>query len=222
MARIDRRKIGALFALVVAGSLSLGAVATAASPVLAGPPNSEKTSRLAYHDEWRKLWEDHITWTRVVIMGILDELPGTSTYAARLLQNAVDMADSLKPYYGDAAEALGDLIRDHLLIAAELLTAAHDNDTVRFNDAQARWYENANQIAIQMSQMNPKFWPLDESREMWIDHLDATLEEAVTHLTGNFNAEVAAYDLIHDLALEMADFFSSGVIKQFPQRFTGP
>jgi hypothetical protein len=72
-----------------------------------------------------------------------------------------------------------------------------------------------------MSRMNPRFWPLAETRQMWFDHLDATLEEATTHLAGNFSAEVAAYDKVHDLALEMADFFSDGVIRQFPQKFLG-
>lgn len=108
----------------------------------------------------------------------------------------------------------GDLIQDHLVIAAELLTAA-------FNDAKARWYANANQIAVQMNKMNPKYWPLKETKQMWIEHLDATLEEATTHLNGDFAGQVAAYDHVHDLALEMADFISAGVIRQFPNKFTG-
>jgi hypothetical protein len=221
MVHINRRMSGVIYALVIVGLLTLALVGSATTPVLASSRSSTKPSRLAYHDEWRKLWEDHITWTRVVIMGILDELPGTDAYVARLIQNYEDMEDALRPYYGDDAEVLGDLIQDHLVIAAELLTAAHDNDTARFNDAKARWYENADQIAVQMSQMNPKFWLVDESRKMWVEHLDATLEEATTHLTGDFAGEVAAYDLVHDLALDMADFISTGVIRQFPKKFTG-
>ncbi|HET7011250.1 MAG TPA: hypothetical protein VFI11_10775, partial [Anaerolineales bacterium] len=57
---------------------------------------------------------------------------------------------------------------------------------------------------------------------MWTEHLDATLEEASALLTGDYAAEVAAYDLVHDLALEMADFFSEGVVRQFPSEFSGP
>lgn len=72
-----------------------------------------------------------------------------------------------------------------------------------------------------MNAMNPQFWPLEETRTMWTEHLDATLEEATTHLTGDFAGEVAAYDLVHDLALEMADFISSGVIRQFPRQLPG-
>lgn len=182
-----------------------------------------KTTRIAYHDEWRKLWEDHITWTRVVIMGILDELPGTDVYVERLLQNYEDMEEALAPHYGEeAAEILGDLIKDHLTIAAEILTAANAGDAVAMNDAIARWYDNAHHISVQMSEMNPEFWSLEETEQMWVEHLDATLAEAVSHLEGRFEDEVAAYDLIHDLALEMADFMSEGVMRQFSKQFTGP
>lgn len=222
MIHVNRSKVGARVALLFAGLLALLLLGSAANPVLAGPRNNTKTPRQAYQDEWRKLWEDHITWTRVVIIGVLNELPGTGAYVDRLLQNYVDMEDALEPYYGDNAEVLGDLIRDHLVIAAEILTAAREGDTERLNDAVARWYANADDIAVQMNRMNPEFWPLEESRKMWTDHLDATLDEATAHLDGDFEREITAYDLIHDLALEMADFFSSGVIRQFPSRFTGP
>src|SRR5438045_286235 len=148
--------------IVSIGAALLCMGATPGNPGLTGTGRISN-SRLAYHDEWRKLWEDHITWTRVVIIGILDELPGTNTYVGRLLQNYEDMETALAPYYGDDAEVLGDLIKDHLVIAAELLTAANNGDTAAFNDAKARWYANAHDIAIQMNEMNPQFWPLEET-----------------------------------------------------------
>ena len=222
MFHINSTKVGSIFRLMFIGAFLLGLLGATAVPALARPLAAQKTSRLAYHDEWRKLWEDHITWTRVVIIGILDELPGTQAYTARLLQNYEDMEEALAPYYGDEAEVLGDLIQDHLVIAAELLTAAHDSDTAAFNDAKTRWYANGHDIAVQMNKMNPQFWPLEETEQMWVEHLDATLEEASTHLSGDFAGEVVAYDKVHDLALEMADFFSDGVMKQFPSQFRGP
>ena len=221
MSQMNRHKFGSIFIRMFVSVFIVALIASTAIPALAQPLAKQKTSRLAYHDEWRKLWEDHITWTRVVIIGILDELPGTETYIARLLQNYEDMEEALAPYYGDEAEVLGDLIQDHLVIAAEILTAAHDGDTAAMNDAIERWYANAHDIAVQMNEMNPEFWPLEETEQMWVDHLDATLAEAVAHLTGDFAGEVAAYDQVHDLALEMADFFSEGVMKQFPSKFQG-
>jgi hypothetical protein len=180
------------------------------------------TSVLTYHDTWRELFEEHISWTRDVIIAVFDDLPGLPQYANRLLQNPGDMADALRPFYGDrAADRFEDLVTEHLTIAVDLLNAAEIGDVAAFEDANERWYENAEDIARLMSKLNPKFWPFDEAEEMWTDHLDATLAEAVAHLTGDFAGEVEAYDKVHDLALEMADFFSNGVIRQFPRRFSG-
>jgi hypothetical protein len=158
-------------------------------------------------------------WTRVVILGILDDLPGALAYTDRLLQNAQDMEAALTPYYRQDAAQLGGLIRDHLVIAAQILEAIHDGQPTE--DLIARWYANGNDIAVKMNEMNPQFWPLDEAQRMWREHLDATIAEVIAHHNGDFGAEVAAYDLVHSLALEMADFFSNGVMQQFPNRFKG-
>jgi len=219
MLNINKPNFGAIFSLMFIAVFIIALVASSAVPAFAQPLAAKKTSQLAYHNEWRKLWEDHITWTRVVIIGILDGLPGTNTYIDRLLQNYEDMEDALAPYYGDDAEVLGDLIKDHLVIAAEILTALKNGQPT--DALVASWYANAHDIAVQMNEMNPQFWPLEETEQMWTDHLDATLAEATDHFTGDFAGEVAAYDQVHDMALEMADFISNGVMKQFPTQFTG-
>jgi hypothetical protein len=213
-----------LFGLMAVAAFSLG---NPASPNLAdqgesavtAPLRQNRISRLEYHDLWRNLWEDHITWTRVVILAILDDLAGAPAYADRLLENPDDMATALRPFYGEAADQFGDLVRDHLVIAAEILQAIHDGQPTE--DLVAQWYANANDIAAKMNEMNPEFWPLDEAQRMWREHLDATVAEILAHHNGDYTAEVAAYDLVHDLALEMADFFSNGVMRQFPRSFRG-
>jgi hypothetical protein len=219
MFHIHKPKFAAIFSRTFIAVFIIALLASSAVPALAQPLAAKKTSALAYHDEWRKLWEDHITWTRVVIISILDDLAGTPAYTDRLLQNYEDMETALRPYYGDEAEVFGDLIKDHLVIAAQILQALNAGQPT---DALiASWYANANDIAVQMNKMNPQFWPLAETQQMWKDHLDATLEEATDHFTGNFAGEVAAYDRVHDMALEMADFISNGVMQQFPSQFTG-
>lgn len=216
----NRHRFGLAPVSVFVGVIIVAFLASTVVPAFAQPLTFKKTSGLAYQDEWRELWEDHITWTRIVIIGVLDGLSGTPAYTDRLLQNYEDMEAALQPYYGDDAEVLGDLIKDHLVIAAQILQAVHDGQPT--DQLVASWYANGDDIAVQMNQMNPKFWPLSETQQMWKEHLDATLAEALDHFAGNFEAEVADYDLVHDLALDMADFISKGVMLQFPARFGGP
>jgi len=61
--------------------------------------SKQEELRAAMH----KLWEDHITWTRNVILNIMDGLPGTDQAVTRLLKNQDDIGNAIKPYYGDAA-----------------------------------------------------------------------------------------------------------------------
>ena len=209
-----------LFGASVLVALALITVLPTVAP--ASPKeNGASTSALDYHDLWRELWVDHITWTRMVIMGTFDSLPGNDAYKARLIQNYFDMEDALEPYYGDEAEEWGELIEEHLLIAVEILDAAKAGNTAALEDAKARWYDNGHELADFMAEMNPDFWPADMGDPMWIEHLDATFDEAVAHLTGDFTGDVEAYDRVVDLAMEMADFMNNGVIQQFRGSFRG-
>ena len=100
-------------------------------------------ARNAFHDQMRKLWEDHITWTRLAIVTFADGSPGFSATAGRLLQNQSDIGDAIKPFYGDAAgDRLTALLHDHITIAVQILQAAKAGDTDAFNAANTRWYAN--------------------------------------------------------------------------------
>ena len=183
-----------------------------------------KMDAQAFHDAMRKLWEDHITWTRMVIVDFLADpngtLPDTQASVDRLWQNQVDIGNAIMPFYGDeAGNHLTDLLTQHILIAAEILQDAKAGDTAALNDAVARWYANADEIAAFLNSLNPEFWPLDQMQEMMRMHLDLTLQEAVTYLHGDYAGSVAAYEQVHLEILEMADMLSTGIIEQFPTKF---
>lgn len=180
----------------------------------------ETTQQALFQDAMRKLWEDHITWTRLYIVSAAADLPDLNATAGRLLQNQADIGNAIKPFYGNAAgDQLTALLRDHILIAAELITAAKSGDTAAFNDANTRWYANANDIASFLSTANPKEWPLADMQMMMKSHLDLTLQEAALRLKGDYAGDIAAYDAVHNEILQMADMLSMGIIHQFPKAF---
>jgi hypothetical protein len=176
--------------------------------------------QVAFHDQMRKLWEDHITWTRLAIVTFADGSASFDETAARLLQNQTDLGNAIKPYYGTAAgNTLTALLRDHITIAVELLQAAKAGDTAAFDAANARWYANANDIADFLSSANPRFWPRPQMRAAMKAHLDQTLAEAAHELGGDYAASIADYEEVHQHILAMADLISSGIMRQFPARF---
>ena len=175
---------------------------------------------LALRNEMRRLWEDHVTWTRLAIISLTTDAPDTEATVGRLLQNQTDIGNAIKPFYGAAAgEELTRLLRDHIVIAADLVGAAKAGDQAAVTQAQSRWTANADEIAAFLASANQRSWKLNEMTAMLREHLRLTTNEALARLRGDWAADVAAYDEIHLHALGMADMLSTGIIKQFPKRF---
>ena len=182
---------------------------------------AKKTDKqAALHDGMRKLWEDHITWTRLAIISFAHDLPDLPATQARLLKNQDDIGNAIKPYYGKAAgNQLTALLKAHIVGAVELLTVAKAGDKSGIDRESAEWYVNGNQIADFLHKANRKHWPKATMRKMMKAHLDDTLSEAVNRLTGKYAADARDYDHIHAHILKMADALTNGIVKQFPKKF---
>jgi hypothetical protein len=175
---------------------------------------------LALRRDMRRLWEDHIVWTRLAIISLTTDSPDTDATVGRLLENQTDIGNAVKPFYGKAAgDELTRQLRTHIVIAADVIAAAKVGDETKLADAQARWQRNADDIAGVLNSVNPRFWKLPAMKSEMRKHLDLTTQEAVARLQSNWNADVAAYDQIHDHILHLADVLSTGLVKQFPRRF---
>jgi hypothetical protein len=182
--------------------------------------SAQTGKQLAFHDGMHKLWEQHVTWTRLAIVSFAGKLPDLPFTEQRLLANQTDIGNAIKPFYGRVAgDHLTKLLTAHITGAVAILEAAKAGDTARLAQAKAAWYTNANQISDFLSAANPHNWPDAAMRAMMNTHLDQTLNEAVDQLTGHYSASIREYDAIEHHILEMADTLSSGIVKQFPSRF---
>jgi len=167
----------------------------------------------------RKLWEDHVVWTRNVIFCLVDRLPGKDQAVNRLLQNQVDLGNAIKPYYGEeAGKKLTDLLYPHITIAAEVVNAAKAGNTTALDEANKRWYANADEISEFLSKANPN-WEFEEMKMMMREHLKLTTDEAVQRIKKDYDADVIAYDKVNDAILKMSDMLADGIVKQFPEKF---
>ena len=132
---------------------------------------------LAFRQDMRKLWEDHVTWTRLAIISLTTGSPDTEATVGRLLQNQDDIGAAIAPFYGEeAGEQLATLLREHITIAAELIAAAQAGNQPEVARQQARWEDNAGQIAQFLNSANPR-WKLDPTRRMLLEHLELTTRE---------------------------------------------
>jgi hypothetical protein len=163
------------------------------------PSPALSAKAVALRTDMRKLWEDHVTWTRLAIISLETGTPDTNATVARLLRNQTDIGNAIKPYYGNAAGSqLTQELQTHILIAADLIAAAKAGDQEKLADAQARWTANADQIAATLASVNPRYWKLGAMKAEMHMHLKLTTEEAVARLQSNWSGDVAAYDRVKD------------------------
>lgn len=178
-----------------------------------------KSDGYALKADMRTLWEDHVVWTRNVILCITDGLPGSDQAVKRLLQNQIDIGNAIKPYYGEeAGNKLTALLTPHITIAAEVVKAAKAGDAGALSEANKRWYANADEISEFLCKANPA-WKLAEMKKMMNDHLVLTTDEAVQRIKKNYDADVIAYDKVHAEILMMSDMLAEGIVNQFPEKF---
>lgn len=208
-APLNRRRL-----LVITAGVGAGAVGAAAlGPVLTAA-SSSRGERGELHATMRKLWEDHVVWTRMVIVSALAGSPDLDAATQRLLSNQDDIGNAVVPYLGvEAGAGLAALLREHIVIAAAILGAAKAGDSDGLNAALTDWYVNADEIAGFLHSANPRAWPIEHMQTMMREHLDLTLAEATARLNGDWEADVAAYDRVHDAILLMADMIADGLLR---------
>jgi hypothetical protein len=187
------------------------------APVADTPPS---LTRLELRDDMRRLWQDHVIWTRVFIIDAVAGLPDLDLALGRLLQNQVDLGRAFATFYGGAGDRLTALLRTHIIQAGDIVAAARDGDRRALETARRAWRENADDIADLLSSVNER-WPFEVVRHMMHEHLDQTEAEAIARLEGRWDDDVAAYDAIVFHILDMADVLTDGIADQFPARVAG-
>ena len=185
------------------------------------PPNSDYSKvcmtceQVEIMNMFRRLWMEHVLWTRFFIISTAFNLPDLPFVTQRLLRNPADFANAFRPFYGERTAArFEQLLTEHLVIAAQLVNAAKAGDTAEVERLQKLWYANAGEIARFLASINP-FWNECVWRELLFDHLRMTEAEAVLTLTGQYEQSIEEYDAIQAEALKMADVMACGIIKQF-------
>jgi len=212
--------------IILVGLLMAAVGSIVMLPVHAGAMDHGKSTAVVYtqsvvdlRNGMRQLWEDHIVYTRSFIISSVAGLEDAGKVAERLLRNQDDIGNAIKPIYGeDAGKKLSALLRDHILIAADIVTAAKAGDNEGVAKGQKRWIANADEISVFLSGANPN-WPVQTLKNMMYAHLAFTTTEVVSRIKKDWAADIEAYDKGHAHMLMFADALTDGIVKQFPKKF---
>jgi type VI protein secretion system component VasK len=204
-------------AVAISAAVPLMPVTGRASPRHEVSTSSEAASVLK--QDLRKLWTDHVVWTRDYVIAAVADQPDTQAAANRLMKNQEDIGKAIAQFYGEAAgQQLTTLLKEHISIAVDLIKAAKTGDKAGQQQADTKWQQNAVQIADLLSKANPN-WARATLVDLMKEHLSTTTAEVVARLNKNWNADVQAFDAVYEHILKMSDALADGIIKQFPDKF---
>ncbi|SEO34991.1 glycosyltransferase [Paenibacillus sp. OV219] len=170
-------------------------------------------------DNMRRLWTDHAIYAQSYIVSATSNLPDKDKVLERLLRNQQDIGNAIKPYYGEeAGNKLAALLREHILLAGQIVGAAmsgNQADLAKFNKA---WYQNADDLAKFLSGANPN-WSYNDLKSLLDRHLEFVAAQLTTRLKKDWNGQIKAFDdgLTHLYML--SDTLANGIMKQFPDKF---
>jgi len=182
------------------------------------PAYPDPAAQFALLSEMREVWVQHVYWTRMLLISIAERLNDESDVTDRLLMNPADIAAIFANYYkADTVNTIEELLTEHLQIGAALITAMRDQ-TAEVEDLNNQWYINADKMAAAFSSINP-YYRLEDIHKMLYNHLNLTAQEVALRLAGQYADDIDAFDAVEKEALEMADYFSQGIMRQFPQKF---
>lgn len=167
----------------------------------------------------RKLWLEHNIWYRLHRTAIFFKDEKNLPYiVSRVDQNARELGDVLKPFYGeDADDKFTALIREHNRLAVkEVFAAMQSKDEEAFKSARKKWFDNADAIATFLTTINP-YLPKDFMKKSIAAHYGISIDEGFNILSQT-SIDASDFDRNNEVMLRTADILSEGIIKQFPNK----
>jgi len=190
------------------------------APDRMAPDRSSQNTASSIRQDMRKLWSDHVVWTRDYIIAVIAGQPDQKAAADRLMKNQEDIGGAIAAYYGKATgDKLTGLLKEHVQIAVDVISAAKANQKAKLQTSNTRWKKNAEDIATFLSQANPN-WPKATLVSLMNTHLSTTTNEVTARLNKDWAGDVKAFDGVYAHILKMSDALSDGIIKQFPEKFS--
>ena len=178
------------------------------------PNTGISPENLKIMEEMNMLWEQHVFWNRLLLISIAENLRDVDFTRKRLLRNPMDIANLYRGFYGgNIANRMSELLTEHLVIGEKIIVALKEGNSEQATELSKDWHKNADDISEFFASFNP-FYNKEEIRKMFYNHLRLTTDEVEARIRKDYEADIAAFDKVEQEALEMARYFSAGIIKQ--------
>ena len=169
-------------------------------------------------NDMREAWYQHGFWTTLYLLSMSYTLPNAGSVQERLMETADDIAEIFGKFYSQKmVEQLKALLMEHIELAGQLMEALRDQKTGEAEQIEAKWRQNADQIARMLSSANSEY-RYEDLQQLFNMHLDTLKQQMIADNNNNYEAFVKATDENTQHLMQIADALTAGLIRQFYQK----
>lgn len=159
----------------------------------------------------RIIWRDLVTWIRAYFISTYTESDDQEAVKQRLYKLPSEYGNVFRIIFGDQiTERYSSLLFDSFETLTAYITAQKNGDTDAANYYLKLMYENADQRAAFLSQINP-FWQVSEWKRLMYELIHLTTDESSAYLSKEYARSIEIFDRLLTLSSEMGDYYSEGL-----------
>jgi hypothetical protein len=168
---------------------------------------------------FRILFTDHVIYTKLVVVSILNNLPDLNVSLNRLLKNQEDIGNGLKLYTTDEiGNELTKLLKKHITLAGNYITAISslhkDNNKQIIENSKNELFKNSDDVSLFISNINPDKYPLNEIKKQFRQHNQHLLDMTMSYHNGEYEKENNIFDAYFKHMIMFSDILSAGLSNQ--------
>ena len=165
----------------------------------------------------RELFAEYLTWQRIYMLETLSGSADVAKAQARFVSSQDSICGEFKTYLGDYnGSSMTDLFKQYNQLLADYASAEKNRGRIPVNINTI--YDKADELAniLSMANMN---WTKNELLDLFKKYADAVTAEIDGQGNNPGSIDTAGIDSTFAISMNMADTFSSGIIKQYPAKF---
>jgi len=156
-----------------------------------------------------------VSWMRQYFQSIIMSMPNLEAVRSRLYNVPLEIYHTFLPFFGSiAAERFLNLLTIQITILGSLAEAIKNGDQEAVNTNTVSLYENANELAEFLAQINP-YWNQSQWQTLINQFLRLSIDQMVAIASGNYDRDIEIYDRLERHTYIIADYVSSGIIQYF-------
>ena len=183
-------------------------------PFLHGGVNRHELTASEIVEDMRNLFAKHAWQDREVALSILDGLGTKQSSINWALKTPKEVSHLYSHYYPqDTCQKIQQLLTAHIQIAGDVITQIKARNTEKIQMYTEKWYRNADDFGRFMGSINP-YTPGEEGSRLMQDHVRLTYMMVTQMAHGDFDQGITTFERALEESDDLADFLSSGLIKQ--------